>query len=482
MPLSMLAITRLPLPTLMAIGAIGALIIISWSYSNWRRAVKLAFVILLFEGALRKWVFPSGQELVYFMKDVFLFGAYLRFFLAPDSDIRAYRLNASGTLIALLCALVAMTALNPNIGSGLLALYGIKIYLFYVPLAFMMPYLFRSNEEMVRQLTWYALLAIPICLLGVVQYGAGANSWLNVYSQQEAMQETGAAGFGFGERVRITGTFSYLSGHTTFVIFFGMLQLTLLSLKETRWKWIYIGISLPLLMGNAFMGGSRSSVVTLGLLVAGYAVASMTGKIKSDRNFTATLIAVGLICFVGAVYFFSDAWMNISRRFETAGDTVHSRTIDMPLKAMGRALDTSGLTGLGIGLGHPATFALRRVLQIPLPRIQAPVFDNELGQVLVELGLFGFTAWYALRLVFLVMVWKSFSKEGISGPVKALSLGAVLLVGPHLVMSVVLNHTANMFLFGLTGLALIPRKQPLLARQHVPRPEIPTQPKVMGSK
>ncbi|MFZ4767012.1 MAG: hypothetical protein ACOYMN_18830, partial [Roseimicrobium sp.] len=215
---SFFAIQRLSTDTLMAIGAVGGIVIVALSYAQWRLAVKAAFIILLFEGAIRKWVFPQGQELVYFLKDGVLLGAYIRFYLSPDALVKSWKIRAPMAGIALLSAIPAFSALNPNIGSPILALYGVKIYLYYIPLAFMMPYLFRSQQELIKQLTWYALLATPICLLGIAQFAAPGSSLLNVYAATGS--DTEATTFGFGEKVRITGTFSYLTGHTTFVIFF----------------------------------------------------------------------------------------------------------------------------------------------------------------------------------------------------------------------------------------------------------------------
>src|SRR4029079_9199558 len=93
----------LPLQTLLMIGAAGSVVITILSYLRWRTAVKTAFIILLVEGALRKWAFTSGQELVYFLKDVVLFGAYLRFFFAPEPELRNWRIRAPHRLILLLC-------------------------------------------------------------------------------------------------------------------------------------------------------------------------------------------------------------------------------------------------------------------------------------------------------------------------------------------------------------------------------------------
>ena len=49
------------------------------------------------------------------------------------------------------------------------------------------------------------------------------------------------------------------------------------------------------------------------------------------------------------------------------------------------------------------------------------------------------------------------------------ALAALLLSFPYLLMQVVVNHTANILLFALYGLAMLPRLQPLVQR-HARRP------------
>jgi hypothetical protein len=441
------------LSTLLALGAIAALVIIAWSFSHWRAAVKVAFVVVIIEGAIRKWVFPQGQELVYFLKDVFLVGAYLKFYFAPDPEIRALRLRVPGLLILLLTGLVCIGAVNANLNSALLAVYGVKIYFMYLPLVFMMPYLFRTERELVRQTTWYALLAIPVCLLGVLQWYSDTFSMINTFSQ--GMSEAGATTFGFGEHARITGTFSYLTGHTTFVIIFGALHLALLSLVETPRKWILMAISLPLLAGNALMGGARSSVISLAVLAAGFALARVTGKVGSSRNYMVVLGAAVMFVVLGIMAVFYEAWSHWAMRYQVAGDTVKSRVVEHPLEALQSAWEASGFIGYGIGATHPATDAIRTRLRLPVVQEKAPVFDSESAQVLVEVGLVGFLAWYALRLLLIWLTWKSFLRAP-PGPLRVVALAAVLISLPHLLMSVVFNHTASFLLFGLTGAALIP--------------------------
>lgn len=454
------------LPTLLMVGALGALGIIAWSYSNWRAAVKIAFVAVLLEGAIRKWILPQGQELVYFLKDVFLVGAYLKFYFAPDPEMRAYTLRVPGSLIFLLCALVSFSALNPNIGSMLLAAYGVKIYFMYVPLAFMMPYLFRNQQEMLRQMTWYAFMAIPVCLLGFLQYRSDRFSVLNTFAS--GMSETGAVGFGVGDRARVTGTFSYITGHTTFVIIFFALVLALLSLRESKWKSVHLFLVLPLLAGNALMNGARASIVTMGFVAMGFAVAAMTGRLATSRNFVATLVAAGVLAMAGTVYFFADALAYWETRYKTAGDTMVGRTVDHPLAALELALESGGAFGFGIGTAHPATAAIRNKLDILPMKERVPAMDNELGQIMAELGLLGFCGWYGLRALMLWLAWTSYQRSP-PGLVRALCLAVLLISGPFMIMSVVYNHTANFFIFALSGLSLMPLVEPTVQRRFVGR-------------
>ena len=61
-------------------------IIFYLSALKWRRAVKAVFLLLVLEGALRKWILPQGNEIIYFLKDIVLLGAYFNFYLFSDSD------------------------------------------------------------------------------------------------------------------------------------------------------------------------------------------------------------------------------------------------------------------------------------------------------------------------------------------------------------------------------------------------------------
>ncbi|MGV3660328.1 MAG: hypothetical protein ACO1TE_09080 [Prosthecobacter sp.] len=459
--LPLLAASKLTLSQLLAAGVMVGSLIVAWSFFHWRAAVKVAFVIALLEGAIRKWLLPGGQEMIYFLKDTFLVGAYIKFFLFPDPELRSYSLKIPTTAICMLAAMIFPAALNSNIGSALLAVYGLKIYLFYIPLLFLMPYLFRTERDMNRQMTWYALIAIPICMLGVVQFASGASSQLNVYAQES---EQGISGFGFGEKVRITGTFSYITGHLTFIIFFSALTISLLAQNQTRWKWLLMGGVLPLLAANAMMNGSRASIYIIGFVLIGFTLAAVAGQLGNNKKFTAMLLSAMAICALAGSYFFYEAYLNLSTRAKVSDDNVYTRAVEHPLNALEQSLSDAGFGGFGIGMAHPATEGMRRALKIPAPTKKAPVYDMEVAQVVVELGPLLAVAWYVLRLICVFTVWGAYFACR-STFQKPILLMAALLNLPYMLMGVVYNHTANMLLFGVTGLAFVSLVEPVVKRR-----------------
>ncbi|MFM6609252.1 MAG: hypothetical protein ACKPJQ_07400, partial [Dolichospermum sp.] len=58
--------------------------IVYLSSLNWRKSLKFALVIVVLEGALRKWVLPQASDMIYFLKDIILLGAYLKFYSSSE--------------------------------------------------------------------------------------------------------------------------------------------------------------------------------------------------------------------------------------------------------------------------------------------------------------------------------------------------------------------------------------------------------------
>src|SRR3954453_20588357 len=57
----------------------------------WQRALFGVFILLIFEGALRKWVLPGAQAQIYLLKDGILLAVYLGFMFEGRKQGRGFQ-------------------------------------------------------------------------------------------------------------------------------------------------------------------------------------------------------------------------------------------------------------------------------------------------------------------------------------------------------------------------------------------------------
>lgn len=232
---------------------VGALIliilIIIGASQNWKLSIKAILVLVIIEGALRRWALPQARDLIYFFKDFILIGSYFGFAIHPQKIVDRYPFIKE--LFAVITIICCLQAFNPSLGSPIVGLLGIRAYLLYIPLIWIIPHLFESETDLQNFLRNYLLLLIPVCILGIIQFFSPVDSPLNLYV---AGEESGIAKV--GEFVRITGTFSYLAGLTVYLAVCFTLLIVLIS-QEHSFKWqIIYGLELTLVVVNSFMSGS----------------------------------------------------------------------------------------------------------------------------------------------------------------------------------------------------------------------------------
>lgn len=449
---------------ILILGAIGSAMIFFWSFAKWRTAVKVAIIMALLEGAIRKWALPQAQEIAYFLKDIFLAGAYARFFFFPDPGIRRIRVNGPIVLLAVTAAVVSLSALNPNLNSIPAAILGLKIYLFYIPMAFMMPFLFKDEKDLVRQMSWFCMFAIPICLLGALQFFSPRFSLLNVYAHEAGnldetvygVQVSNVASFGEQDHARITGTFSFISGMAAYLIVVTGTTLSVLTSPMVRFRVFLLAGVLPLAVANGLMSGSRSAVMGQAIVIAVMFVASfITGASGKGRGTWMVTIALG-ITILAVRLFFQDASTAYNQRAGSAEAKQEMRNrIVQTVGALEMGFDTGGWTGLGIGTTHPATAAVRSFLRQPNPTVVPPGIESEPTQILVELGVGGFIAWYAMRFGLCFMIYLNILRSP-SGFFKNLNIFCLVFQLLHMQLQFVFNHTAQFLFWAVYGITFIP--------------------------
>lgn len=379
-----------------------------WSVSRWRQAVRVAMILLILEGAVRKWVFPGAQDLVYFAKDVFFLGAYLGF-LRQRNRIRFRPLPIPllyGSLIA--AALYgALEIFNPQLPNLLVGALGFKAYFFYVPLLFLVPAAFPSDGELARFLRRYALLAIPVGLLAVAQFFSSPTSFLNTYARPGEGEFFYATTFGSSTHVRVTATFSYITGYSSYLVATAVLVLGLLGVMGWRFRGnLFLFASLGMILLGMLTTGSRGPIVILVLLFPLYWWLAVSRERGGGATFGRILI--GLI-LVGVVLGF------------TAGEALQAfygrmlGSSDVPFRMVAPFLQPfyvfpeSGLLGFGIGATHQTAAAVTPGL-LPYSWTRGILVESETGRVMLELGAIGFLLVYFTRLFLAVYAFRQIGR------------------------------------------------------------------------
>lgn len=450
--------------------------IVYLSAQAWRKAIKSVLIILVLEGALRRWIIPQASDFVYFLKDIVFLGACFGFFSSCKEKLKlSYLRKLQNFQIAFLLILggwFLFQTFNPKLGSPVLGLFGVKFYLFYCPLVWMTPYVFKDKEEFIQYLRKYLLLIIPICFLGVVQFFSPANSPLNTYLASEVGEDLGTATFSGSENVRITGTFSYIAGLATFLTYcFGIL-LPLIESGAINQSLIISAVEIILIISNTFMNGSRTILVSMIIWLGGYFVLQNPKNIVSFTQKVTPVVIVGLIAltvFPSATRFLQPALSSFESRL-TGNDDLSGRTntiFTQPLELT----QFTGLDGYGVGAAHPAVTSLQVKLNFPpsepLPNYKSGShterIEAEPGKVLLEIGPIGFLLWYGFRISLMFSLWRTYCRLK-DKVLKKLALSAFLQHLALLPGMLIMNHVVQVYYWFLASfIFLLPQ---LEAKEH----------------
>jgi hypothetical protein len=456
-------LTTLLAPLIIIAG--GALVIASWR--DWERGVKALLVIVILEGAVRKWFLPSLSDLVYFYKDFLMMVVLVSYLLNKHRQpfLLRHELKLFSIVLFAFALYVVASVSNPALPHPLVGLLGVKAYLLYVPLVFLVPRMFATRESLVRFLKWYLIIALPVAVLSAAQFvDSDPNSALNRYAWDEKTLaatglEVNVAGFqdsAGGTYVRVTGPFSFLSGLATYLPIMFALLLGLMSQRSIRtlpkkFRWLY-HVALALVAAATFMTGSRGAVLNLCVIAAiFYGMAPKEDLLRRLRQ-----AAIGIVLVtVSLTVFFPQAW-----------DALYTRTFggeDQIAEGRGRVGEAfrlpfdeaayAGAFGYGVGATQNAVQVLMSKLGLPFMGEQIPIYyESEPGRVMLELGVVGFLLHLLLRLSIVATLLRAcFLISDVE--YKSLAVAALAaLVFPLVLGGAVSQHTQNVYQWFLIGI------------------------------
>lgn len=172
-----------------------------------KNMVFLYFLLLIFEGGLRKWVLPGLAAPLLIVRDpvaVFLIFKSMRLGIFPNNGFIKSMLFVG--VIGLITALVF------GHGNIFVALYGLRILVLHFPVIFIIGRVLNRND-VIRMGKFTVFLAIPMAILIAMQFYSPQSAWVNrgVGGDLDGAGFTGALGF-----MRPPGTFSFTNGNTLF--------------------------------------------------------------------------------------------------------------------------------------------------------------------------------------------------------------------------------------------------------------------------
>jgi hypothetical protein len=305
------------------------------------------FWVIVFNGAVRKWIAPS-TTILYLLQDVPIFIAYCYAIWKGFFD-RGYLLLG----IVVLSTMILLQGLAQIIISGLdlfVALAGFHNYLFYLPMLIVFPYCL--TEKYRRKFVWWNLiLSIPMCLLAITQALSPKSAWVN--------QTTGgdAAGVPGADVARVTGTFNFNGFYGIWVAMAVALCLGEWLLPKRRRvikrTWLLILCTFTVNLCH-LVAASRSAIVLAAMAVVG----AMVGAVVLGSN--RAILAIMGICILlpvtaAATFVISPTEFNVVvDRFAGEGKT-QGLVYRIEDSLIGFAITPKfSLIGAGVGLGVDA--------------------------------------------------------------------------------------------------------------------------------
>jgi len=309
-------------------------------------AIWLYFILLIFEGALRKWVLPGLSDALLIVRDpVAIYIIYRAWY---------YNLINRNSFIVAMTALTIMgliTALLFGHGNLFVALFGARVTLIHFPIIFIMGKVLDKND--ILQFGKFVLwLSIPMVVLIAAQFYSPQSAWVNLGiggGETEGFQ--GALGY-----YRPPGTFSFQVGNT---LFFSLAAVFIVYFWTNNIKFnrIVLLLATLALLAAIPLSISRTLFYSVGLTGIFY-FCSLFYNPKQFTNFFLIIVGVIIVFVVLSQFeFFDTATEVFSTRLTTASEYeggVSNSLFDRIFGYIIRAYESSNeipFWGFGMGMG-----------------------------------------------------------------------------------------------------------------------------------
>ncbi|HEY1007822.1 MAG TPA: hypothetical protein VGD92_11600 [Sphingobacteriaceae bacterium] len=341
-----------------------------------KQGIWLYFLLLIFEGALRKWFLPFLSTPLLIVRDPIalwlVVAAWKRGLLG---------VNLSVIVMVFISVIAVYTAFFLGHGSLPVAVYGARITLFHFPLIFVIAKVFdRSDVEQLGKVTlWTSML---MAVLIALQFFSPQSAWVNrgLEGSSEGAGFSGAMGY-----FRPPGTFSFTNGTS---LFFGFVACYIcyfwLSSARVN-KLLLIGSTVSLIMAIP-LSISRGLFLSVGVSLI-FALMAISRKPKYLGKMILAILGTGIsVLLLNHIDLFRTATTVLASRFEVGNQLeggMEGVLLDRYLGGLIGALNHSSdqpFFGYGMGMGTNVGSMLLTGRTIFL------ISEGEWGRIIGELG------------------------------------------------------------------------------------------------
>lgn len=317
-----------------------------------RRLIWLYFWLLIFEGALRRWILPGfAGPLLVIREPVALAIIGLAWY-------RGFLHFSWPLVVCVVAGCVSFgAALLVGHGNWIVAAFGLRIFLVHLPILFIVPRVFDAEDvaRVGKAVCWLGLVMTPLI---AAQFFLPQSHFVNIGVAGE-----GTAGFaGAGGRFRPPGTFSFTTGLASFYsLYAAIVAAFALSVQRMKaWWWlsvIALVVAIPLTV-------SRTVLFSVGITVILFVVAGI-GNSRLVRRFAIGCVILGALAPLGmlntafreGMVAFSNRWINANEAEGGLLGVVFDRFLGGLLSAFSATGNVPPL-GYGLGMGTNAGSSL----------------------------------------------------------------------------------------------------------------------------
>jgi hypothetical protein len=318
------------------------------SLTSLRSLVWLYFWLLLWEGALRKWFFPSLSTPLLVVRDPVVLLIY-----AVAVAKRVFPFNRFILLIAALGIFSFGASLVVFDRLGIMA-YGLRANFLHLPLIFVLPNIMRQ-KDVVHMGKWLLLLSLPMTILVIYQFISPPGAWINA----AAGGDLGGQLIAVGGHIRPAGIFSFVTGMVSFLSVMAAVLLSGFLDQKQLPRWLCVA-GIPALLLSLALSGSRSAVASVTIIVIAALLICARQFQRFSRVLTPALLAY--LTFLGFCYLpLFRAGLEVHEGRFKAGGGMNRGIIARYLGAFRESIEIAGQTpllGRGLGIGTNAGAAL----------------------------------------------------------------------------------------------------------------------------